>query len=204
MEYCFTLENIDLVLTADVLRNLATVAGAIIAAWALGTWKRQLRGSHKYNVALKALSAAYHIGEALQAVRNPMLYLKKEEVDAGKWVQEEQRIYDERLKYVDQKWAEVSPSILEAQILWGADAKKCFDSLRKCTGSLKASIWMHFWLKGVYAPSAAHIDNNPERIADNNRVVYRLSEDVNEDEFSRKVQTAVEQVENQFRPKMGG
>jgi hypothetical protein len=48
-----------------------------------------------------------------------MIQLKKEEVEAGRQLEEEQRIYAERLGKVNEHRAELRTLALEARAIWG-------------------------------------------------------------------------------------
>ncbi|WP_179947032.1 hypothetical protein [Vibrio sp. CUB2] len=56
-------------------------------------------------------------------------------------------------------------------------------------------------MKGAYAGPGATVDNNPERVIENDKVVYFVSDD---DEFSQKIFKSVEKVELFFGPKIRG
>ncbi len=138
----------------------------------------------------------YQLRDAMQDARSPMLYLRKDEVEAGGSLKEEQSIYAERMLRVRKIWAEVRTVALEAQVIWRQESRKSFDSIETLIRTLRAEIWLHFWLKGAYALPGATIDNSPERVAANDRIIYFTSED---DEFSTSINAAVQPVENFFR-----
>jgi hypothetical protein len=64
---------------------------------------------------------------------------------------------------------------------------------------MRAEIWLHFWLKGAYAGPGVTVDNNPERVAKNQKVIYWTSDD---DEFSQKIDAAIRPVERFFLKKV--
>jgi hypothetical protein len=196
-----TFNTIDWSLTKDVVTIIGTLGALVIGAVGLTTWHRQLRGTSKYDVAKRGLLLTYQVCDAMQAVRNPMFYLKKEEVAGGRRLEEEQRIYNERVRILQEKGAELQLLFLEARIIWGEKAKARFDPIKELIGELRAGIWLHFWLKGAYAGPGATVDNSPERVAANDKVVYWTSDD---DEFSKRIDAAVHQVEEFLRPHIRG
>ncbi|MBQ0744620.1 MAG: hypothetical protein KBT85_15115, partial [Pseudomonas sp.] len=107
MDLCITISEINWSLTKDVVSIVGTIGALTIGGLGLFTWRRQLRGTSEYEVAKKAILKTYEVQQALQTVRNPMLYLSKEEVEAGRRLEEEQRIYSERMIYLNEKWAEL-------------------------------------------------------------------------------------------------
>lgn len=97
MNLCITISEADWSLTKDVFSIIGTFGALVIGTFGLFTWRRQLRGTSEYELAKKAVFKAYEVQQTIQTVRNPMLYLSKEEVEAGRRLEEEQRIYDERM-----------------------------------------------------------------------------------------------------------
>ena len=178
---------------------MGTVCALIIAVSGLFTWKRQLRGTSEYEVAKDAILKTYQLQQAIQAVRHPMLHLKKEEVEAGKQLQEEQRIYSERLSVVSGVWSELQTIRLESKTIWSNEAYIVFENIQNCVSKINADIWLHFWLKGAYVGPGATVDNSPERVAENDESVYYVSE---EDPFSIQIAEAVKNVENFFGKKV--
>lgn len=183
----------------DVFSILGTIALIIIGILGLSTWRRQLRGTNEYELAKKILLKTYEVQQALQHVRNPMLFLKKEEVESGSALEAEQNIYDKRLQKLYSIWAELQTLRLEAKVVWGEESYNCFNSIKNLIGEMKGAIWMHFWLKGAYAGPGATIDKSPERIKANEKIIYYSSE---EDEFSIKINKAVKDVEEIFIKKV--
>ena len=184
-----------------IVTIIGTLGALIIAAIGLRTWRRQLKGTAEYEVARRAVLLSYRVRDAIQAVRRPMLSLRKEEVEAGRELQEEQRIYADRIDRLLERSAELRILTLEAKVIWGVEAEQCFEPLRQLIIDIQSQVWEHFWLKGAYATPGATVDNNPERVAANNRVVYFVSED---DEFSQSINDAVRHVEIFFQRHIRG
>ncbi|WP_119394481.1 hypothetical protein [Salinibius halmophilus] len=185
--------------TKDVVSIVGALGALTIGSFGLFTWRRQLQGTSEYELAKKAVLKAYELQNAIQAVRNPMLYLKTDEVESGNHVQAEQQVYDDRMAKVREKWAELQTVRLEAKVIWGGSAADSFNELQECIGKLNASIWLHFWMKGAYAGPAVTVDNNPQRVAENDKVIYYMGDD---DEFSQKLSNAVASVEGFFGSKI--
>lgn len=197
MTFCLTFSTIDWSLTKDVVTVIGTIGALILGIVGLTTWRRQLRGTSKYDVAKRAVLLTYQVRDSIQAVRNPMLYLTREEVDPGRRLEGEQRVYIERMQVLQEKWTELKTLSHEAKAIWGEKAQARFTPVEKLIGELRAGIWLHFWLKGAYAGPGATVDNNPERVAANDKIVYWTSDD---DEFSKRIEAAIHQVEEFFQP----
>ena len=199
MDLCITISEINWSLTKDVVSIVGTIGALTIGGLGLFTWRRQLRGTSEYEVAKKAILKTYEVQQAIQSVRNPMLYLSKEEVEAGRRLEEEQRIYSERMTYLNEKWAELQTIRLEAKVIWGAEAQDSFNEVQQRIGDVRGAIWLHFWMKGAYAGPGATVDNSPERVRENDKIVYFTSE---EDEFSQQIADSTANVEKFFGPKV--
>lgn len=199
MDLCITISEINWSLTKDVVSIVGTIGALTIGGLGLFTWRRQLRGTSEYEVAKKAILKTYEVQQALQSVRNPMLYLSKEEVESGHQLEEEQRIYSERMTYLNEKWAELQTIRLEARVIWGKEAQDSFNEIQQRIGNLRGAIWLHFWMKGAYAGPGATVDNSPARVRENDKIVYFTSE---EDEFSQQIAESTAKVEKFFGPKV--
>ena len=199
MDLCITISEINWSLTKDVVSIVGTIGALTIGGLGLFTWRRQLRGTSEYEVAKKAILKTYEVQQALQSVRNPMLYLSKEEVEAGRRLEEEQRIYSERMTYLNEKWAELQTIRLESRVIWGKEAQDSFNEIQQRIGDVRGAIWLHFWMKGAYAGPGATVDNSPERVRENDKIVYFTSE---EDEFSQQIAESTAKVEKFFEPKV--
>lgn len=186
-------------LVQEVVSVVGTLGALILGVVGLSTWRRQLKGTAEYEVAKKALLLTYQVQDAIRAVRAPMVWLRKEEVEAGRQLEEEQRVYDERMGELYKKWAELRTVALEAKVIWGSAAESSFNLLRDCIGKLRGEIWMHFWLKGAYAGPGATVDRNPERITENAEIIYAVSD---EDPYSQDVLRGVENVTQFFQTRV--
>lgn len=201
MNLCLSISEIDWSVTKDVVTIFGTIGALVIGFYGLSTWRRQLRGTSEYELAKKAVLKTYEVQQALQAVRNPLLHLSKGEVEAGRRLEEEQKIYDERMKHLYRNWAELQTIRLETKVVWDKAAHESFDEIQSIIGDLRGAIWLHFWMKGAYAGPGATVDNSPKRVSENDKVVYFISDG---DEFSLKIASSVENVENFFGPKVRG
>ena len=193
--------GIDWQLIRELVAVGGTIGALIIGVLGLSTWRRQLQGTSEYEVAKNALLATYHVRDAVQAARSPMLYLGKDEVEAGRRLEEEQRIYEERMKRIYEEWAKLRTLALESRVIWGEEAEQLFDPISELIRELRRAIWLHFWLKGAYAGPGVTVDDSPERVEANNQVVYRLED---EDEFSTKLNGATDAIEAFFQRRIRG
>ena len=190
---------IDLETTKDIFSIIGTIGAITIAIIGLQTWKRQLKGTNEYELAKKAILLTFEVERSIQSVRGPMLYLQKDEVESGRSLEEEERIYDKRMNNLYNKWAELQTIRLETKVIWSNEAENSFNDIQNVIGKLRGAIWLHFWMKGAYASPGTTVDRSPERVSENNKIVYFISE---EDDFSIATKNAVIKVEEFFKDKV--
>lgn len=197
MSICLSLTSADISLTKDVVAIIGTVGALAIGILGLSTWRRQLHGTSRFEVAKNILTTTYKVEDAIQAVRSPMLHLRKEEVEAGRALEEEQRIYAERLQRLNEKRAELRTLALEARAIWGEQDH--FEAIQKLIRKLHSEIWLHFWLKGAYAGPGAQVDRSTERVAKNDEIVYYVND---EDDFTKQIKNAVGDLEAVYKKRL--
>lgn len=73
------------------------------------------------------------------------------EVEAGRRLEEEQRIYNERMHMLQEKWTELRMLSLEARVIWEEKAEAQFN--KELISALQQGIWLHFSLKGTSTAS---------------------------------------------------
>jgi hypothetical protein len=183
----------------DVLSVLGSAATLVLALLGLNTWKKQLKGTSEYALAKKAILHTYELEHAFQAVRNPMIFLDKEAVENGRRLEEEQRIYDERMNHLYQHWAILKTTRLECKVIWGQSAFDSFNELESCIGKLKAALWLHFWMKGAYVSPGATVEEDPARRRENDQLIYDTGD---ENEFTQKIRSGILQVEKFYADKV--
>ena len=118
MTFCSAFSTINWLAIKDIVSVFGTLSALVLGIAGLTTWRRQLQGTTEYDVAKRTLLLTFQVQDALQAVRSPMLYLRSEEIEKGRKLKE-QRIYNERLQRLHEKWAELRTVSLEARVIWG-------------------------------------------------------------------------------------
>lgn len=183
----------------DLLVNI----GTLIVAWlALSTWKKQLKGTDEYQLLKKLLIATYEVEEKIKFVRNPMVTMKKEDIETSSKLDVEMNIYNERYNALVKEYLILKPLVLEANFYWDKNnIKALFTPLEGIIGELRGAIWMHFWVKGAYDPyNKPMID--AERKIKNDEIIYDTSSKTEPDEFTRKVSLIILDIEAFINEKM--
>lgn len=103
------------------------------------------------------------------------------------------------MTFLNEKWAELQTIRLEAKVIWGKESHDSLNEIQQRIGDVRGAIWLHFWMKRAYAGPGAAVDDSPERVIENDEIVYFTSE---EDEFSQKITESTVTVEEFFGPKI--
>lgn len=137
---------------STAFKDAATGAAAIIAVWVawkgLTTWRRQLKGQADFEVARGLVRATYILRDAFWSCRAPLL-MAGEFPDGwalhGHQSNEERAqghafLYRNRWKDVGDALRTFDSAALEAEAMWGADARTRTDAVRLCIQDLNFSI----------------------------------------------------------------
>ena len=202
---CFSLSIEQL---RDIILTLTAVTGAYVAFQGLRTWEQQLKGSVEYNLARRILKLTYRLRNAIKQTRHPMMLSSEMSLppdDKAQTMSQAQVSYYGISKAYQVRWEKVSnvieelnADLLEAEALWGNEAKNIFDELYKLINELNMVIYYH--LKAM----------NPDDTEDNRRAwsnIYRKKRDIlydtleqGGDQYSKDFSEAIIQIENYLKP----
>lgn len=197
--------------TVEMLKNAATGSAALVAAYVglagLKTWRRKLTGVTEHELARRLLKHTLKVRDRIQEVRRPSMWageIRSALEDAGydddgderpeEW-RREQAVYNRRLSRLQDAMSDLYLERLEAETLWGSDASDTFDPLHECIAELRATVWLHIrMVRGGH-----HVDPTSDQQERRDEVLYRISDDPEEDPFSEELERAVTKVEDRFR-----
>ena len=116
--------------------------GIVVAALGLNTWRRQLLGTHEFDLARRVLKSLYSLRDAVASVRHPFMSTAEAgEIptdDAAPW---EAYAYQNRWDRVSEAQQDLSVTLVEAEIVWGellkADALTLADHVNKLAGTIR-------------------------------------------------------------------
>lgn len=193
------ISNISLAQIKDIITILGTICVVVIGFLGLNTWHRQLHGTSRYETAKKLLLTSYQVKSCIETVRNPIIFYAKKSYAIESKDMAEKKAYSERLDNLTDKYNELKTIRLEAEVIWGKPAIECTYELADLVQELSVEIGQYFWLKGTLAVKGAKVDNNPERVAKNEKIVFRSSTD---DEFSKRINNAISKIEQFYKKKL--
>ena len=183
-------------LLKDAILFVPAYVGAGVAVWGLWTWKRQLQGSDQYQVAKRLLKATLEYRNAIQEARNPFGLA---ETEAGGPENERQRMalrWERKFEPIGRTRTSLEAELLEATVLWGGDIRGQFDPLFSLEGEL--------FVMALEQVDAVGADGEPElnvaaRRTARKAILYHRQGD----DFSARLDRAVEVVEAMLRPRIG-
>jgi len=168
------------------LTLLVTIGTLIIAALALTTWRKQLKGSHDFELARRINVSLYELRYQIKGARSP--YVEGEINDA----------YANRWTRVVEPAKILQSSLFEAQILWDKDTYLALDAkVSDLLARLRWAIDAYLLSKNEqYASIGADIYTKNER-----NVLYSGIQQP-KDEFAQEVDDLVDEFEELLSTKL--
>jgi len=136
----------------DVVTIVAGLSGITVALIGLSTWKRQLRGGQRHEIARKLMKSVLLIREELRSFRNP--FISAGEIAAAMASQGdstpasgptshagfERAVYAARWKPVVEAATEFRVASLEAEAMFGSEAVAVVEGLQKLLSELGVAV----------------------------------------------------------------
>lgn len=193
----------------SIVTALAAAVGAAVAVAGLFTWRKQLRGKTEWELARRLLRKVYELRGAIDMVRNPMMFggeIAAAFEDAGepapepeKMVEDERRdrvVFQKRWSALRDVYSDLMVEALEAEVLWGQEARDALAPLKECVAELFSAIQMHLYYQQDRSSWQGTPD--PERVHEVRMKVYATGGE--RDELGRQVTEAVDRMEDFLRP----
>ncbi|MDL0433149.1 hypothetical protein QPM17_18570 [Marinobacter sp. TBZ242] len=190
----------------DIVVALAAIIGSGVALIGLSTWRRQLEGTAEYELARRLLKEVYQFREALQSVRFPFIAVKEMELsddegpapvnDKDRRHRELAKAYQNRYDRVYDARNALEATLLEVEVLWGAEL---VEKVRK----------LYSWDAELYAAIMEHLDtvisdapNGGRNLADRQRTREIINSRGNrkEDKFLSGLQGDIQEIERNLKP----
>lgn len=181
----------------QVIKDLVTILATCIATWiaitGIKAWKKQLKGKTEYEISRRYLKAVYRVRDSIKYVRNPfvpveeiMSSLKKNglsELDYNDNKKTNRAVYSERWKKVIEAASDLDVELLDVEVSWGKEAIEIKSKLQECITNLFVNLKI-FLEENDYG--------NDVRDS-----IYSVGEG---DEFNKKLNDAVREIEDYLRP----
>lgn len=143
----------------EVIFYLVTGAAVVIG---LNSWRKELRGRARYEVAKNIIAGAYRIRDSINNARSMMMFPaewadhEKSPNESGRETQVKNSWYGYARRYesVANAQSQWYPAVVEAEALFGEDARKKIEDLYYSVQTFKAAIEMyHQYEMSVDEPS---------------------------------------------------
>jgi hypothetical protein len=182
---------------------------ALIMAYAgLNTWARQLHGTGEYEVARRILKCLITIRESVwyvraRGIREGEIRRAVERVQAEGRADDRRRVneivHENRWQLVQQPWAELETTLIEAEVLWGQEFSDQFDELRQNLQNLSLNVG--YYLSGITSPCEreAYSPDHWEHIAS---VALGSGTREDPDDFQRCLNTVLDHLDSLVRSRM--
>ncbi|HUT10469.1 MAG TPA: hypothetical protein VMX94_07045 [Armatimonadota bacterium] len=158
-------------MTPDIVTALAVVVGVIVAALGLKTWRRELQGRARYELALSILMEVREIRDAIHSFRRKLAELDGPPDLMTKW------------EKIREPLKELDSDLKVANIIFGDRLHKPKMALKECTDEIILSINSY----RRQQESKQKDERRMEKMDSENAILWGKPDD----EFSRKVDAAV-------------
>ena len=208
VEYSFSLEK-AFGIVKDVILMAAAISGTVVAWKGLNTWNRQLKGQNEFALSRNILVSLYKYRDALNVVRNPMMWAHEMELTADELAgkSEDQIRYLQSLKGFEERWKRIGEvrsvmyaELIEAEALWGMPLIELFKPLEKLEWDLSSAIRDH--LRALKDPNAPRVlPGNEKKVEERDATMNRPLGKDEPDPFMEKFTTAAAAIEAYVRSK---
>ncbi len=132
----------------DIVTSLSAVAAVIIAGVGLHTWKMQLKGTAKYDVARKLLKSVYNVKYAIEALRSRHMTITKEETPPDSDFRNAhslaiEKVYQSRLNYLNQLMIDYEDKQLDAEIILKNNLNSVGNNFRKFIRGIEEDVRLY-------------------------------------------------------------
>lgn len=156
----------------DVFQIIFFITAIVTAIWGIRKWRAELEGKTQYEVAKSVIAGAYRIRDEIKRCRAPMMspneYADREAIpgenDRQKKIAESMFAYNNRYRRVIDALNEWYPAVIEAEALFGAEARENIEKLQACCRELGAAISIHH--------QSRYENWNTERFDKYSRIIY--------------------------------
>ena len=191
----------------DIVVAISAVGTFVIAFVGLNIWKRQLTAKTKYKIARKFLESIYRVRDALQDFRHPFMegHEIQEAIDEAQHLSDDQKnklTHDEKIALTfNKRWKPVydakqamSDSLYQSEVVWGKEVKEKINDFNQCYKNLYVAIKTYTMLSN----ESRTVDKKMYK--DVQKIVFKMSDDPEKDNFTKKLLNSIETIEEYIGP----
>ncbi len=209
MSICVSQLQVIISIAKDVVTLLSLCVGVYVAVRGLQTWRRQLQGTAEYELGRRILRAAYRLRNAIEAVRDPLVWpgeqavaMKEAGIEMGfhdpKYhAQSSRAVYQRRWQGVTEALSELEVEAIEAETLWGSNARDLIEEIKRSASSLSGALNMY--IRNLDEPGGDFLP--PDKYKDVQATVFAMGAK-EDDAFASALQDRISRLEEFIRPRI--
>lgn len=174
--------------TQQILLTATPVVALLIAWSGLNTWRRQLKGSHDFDLSRRLLLSVYRCEDALRVARNSFVQLGESDKNSEDW---EASAYENRWRAVVDAMSELRATIMESKASWGEDFSKELKDLHKLVMSFMSAV-RHYLAAKQNGPNSRVFSENDEAVLWG----------TDRDDYEKELEGVVKAFEQKIRPRL--
>lgn len=193
------------------MKDIAMILAAISSIWVgfngLKTWKLQLQGNTEYVLAKGVLTTLYELREAIDLARSGyIIYYPDLPTEEWNKLNEKEKNWLSILGKHRNRWdtitlayAKFKTSLIEVEVIWGRDiiakTKPITSLINELLQSMNESITDE--LNHTFNPES-HSGDDRIKINNRKKIIYKSFDE--EDEYMKKLNKAISDIENYIKP----
>lgn len=187
----------------DLAVTAAAIAGIFFGFMGLSTWRRQLRGSARYDLACRYRQGAYKLRNGFQQFRCPIRHYPKNsdrERDEESGMLVANKVYSESFEWITKPLYEFEATSTEAEVHWPVEVREVNAGFRKLTNELFYLASRKVECSENNTPWRNDYQADGEYLRDRKRLTASGDQD---DEFEKEVETLIAKVEKMTQGPIG-
>jgi hypothetical protein len=206
----------NLEIIRDIFQIVFFATASTVACIGLWKWREELKGKVEYETAKQALAKAYSVRDQIRMIQSAIVFHSEwagyesaeYETERQRKVNESFFAYSQRFQKLQDKVSELYPAMVEAEAVFGDEAREKLDELIAMTRRLWAAIVVYH--QGL------------DQGRQNHQIAYRKffniinginefetpdmgtdEEPVDDDNFKRDLDAAMQEIKEYFSPRLG-
>lgn len=204
LEYTIFLEPLK-----DIAQIFFYITLAIVASQGLRKWQKESKGKVEYDTAKQALAKAYSIRDRIQILQMTIIVpsewagreLTWDETDDECRVNNSFFAYNRRFKHIREETSRLYPVMVEAEAVFGIEAREKLDKLIDMTRRLRVAIQIYHQLISKGLGQSGGEDDKYFNII--NGVSGQTEKSIDDDNFKTDLDNVMQEIQDYFIQKMG-
>ncbi len=204
LEYTIFLEPIK-----DIAQIFFYITLAAVAWKGLHKWQKESKGKIEYEAAKQALAKAYSIRDRIRILQITIIIpsewaereLTCDETENERRANNSFFAYNKRFKHIREETSRLYPAMVEAEAVFGEEAREKLDRLISMTKRLRVAIQVYHKLISKGLGQSGGTNDKYFNII--NGVSGQMEEPVDDDNFKMDLDNIMQEIQEYFIQKMG-